>query len=223
MARVLFVEDDSALARGVTSLLRSEGYAVDHAEDAEGALEIIGDEPYSVIVLDVGLPGLSGFEALRILRQRGCRTPVMLLTARDAMEDKVQGLDLGADDYILKPFDPPELLARVRAQLRRGSGGEPSPLITIGNLVCNTSAHTASVGPRLLDLRRREWAVLHTLAQRAGNVVPKERLVSEVFGYDEPVGTNAVEVYVTRLRKKLAPDGPAIRTLRGLGYMMERD
>ena len=220
MARILLIEDDRALARGLCSLLRGAGYAVDQSHDAEEALELETREPYSLLILDIGLPGISGFDALKALRARGSTTPVLILTARSERDDRVRGLDLGADDYLGKPFDGLELLARVRALIRRGAGNA-SPLLVVGALVCDASAGTASVAGRPLQLRRREWAVLQALASRAGKVVPKDRLVAEVFDYDDPVGTNAVEVYVTRLRQKLAPDGPAIRSLRGLGYMMD--
>jgi two-component system response regulator TctD len=143
-----------------------------------------------------------------------------MLTARDTVQDRVMGLDLGADDYMLKPFEPSELEARIRALMRR-SHGDPSPVLTIGNLVINRSLGTATVNGRQLELRRREWAVLERLVARAGKLVSKERLTDEVFGFDEPVAPNAIEVYVARLRKKLEPDGPVIRTLRGLGYMLD--
>lgn len=220
MARILLVEDDSSLARGLASLLRSEGYAVDVATTAEEALEIEPEEPYQLMVLDIGLPGIDGFEALRRLRLRGGTVPVLILTARDERGDRIRGLDLGADDYLGKPFDGPELLAHVRALIRR-SMGQASPVVTVGTLACDASSCTASIDGNPIDLRRREWAVLYALASRAGKVVGKERLVSEVFGHDDPVGTNAVEVYITRLRKKLGPSGPPIRALRGLGYMMD--
>ncbi len=220
MARILLVEDDLPLARGLTALLRGEGFAVDAVEDAEQALEIEPDEPYQLMVLDVGLPGMDGFEALRRLRARGANVPVLILTARHERDDRIKGLDLGADDYLSKPFDGPELLAHVRALIRRALGNA-SPILKVGALACDASSNSASVGGEALDLRRREWSVLYALASRAGKVVPKERLVSEVFGYDEPVGPNALEVYVTRLRKKLGPAGPTIRALRGLGYMMD--
>lgn len=220
MARILLVEDDRSLARGLASLLRAEGFAVDAVETAEEALEVESTEPYQLMVLDIGLPGMDGFQAIRELRARGGNVPVLILTARGERDDRIKGLDLGADDYLGKPFDGPELLAHVRALIRR-STGSASPLLTVGRLTCDTSACSATVDGRPVELRRREWAVLHALASRAGKVVPKDRLVAEVFGYDDPVGTNAVEVYVTRLRKKLGTKGPAIRALRGLGYMMD--
>lgn len=219
MARILLVEDDPSLARGLAASLKAAGYAVDHAGDGETALMLASDEPFALITLDLGLPDLSGLEVLRRLRRDGLKTPILILTARDALEDRVAGLDLGADDYLLKPFEPSELAARIRALLRR-SQGEASPVVRLGALTFDQARAAAFVGTRDLELRRREWAVLDRLIARAGKVVSKERLAAEIFGYDEPVGPNAVEVYVARLRRKLGDDGPEIRTVRGLGYML---
>lgn len=216
----MLVEDDEALARGVLALLRSDGHAVDHVKSAEEAIELLGIESYALLLLDLGLPGMSGLDAVRTLRGSGKHLPVLILTARDVMDDRVRGLDLGADDYMLKPFDSAELSARVRALLRR-STGEASPEIRVGNLLCELATGTATVNGHPLNLRRREWSVLIALAHKAGHVVPKERLISDVFDYDDPVGSNALEVYIARLRKKLADGGPYIRALRGLGYIME--
>ncbi|KQM31767.1 response regulator transcription factor [Sphingomonas sp. Leaf10] len=218
--RILIVEDDAPLARSIVALLRGVGHAVDHVGLGEDALMVLADEPYALVVLDVGLPDLDGFAVLQALRRRGDRVPVLMLTARDALDDRVRGLDLGADDYLRKPFAPEELEARIRA-LGRRRGGDPTPELVIGTLVLNRSTGQAQVGGRLLDLRRREWAVLDALATRAGQIVPRETLQSEVFGHDEPVGPNAIEVNITRLRGKLAPDGPAIRTVRGVGYLLD--
>lgn len=220
MARVLLVEDDRTLTRELISLIKNAGFAIDAVSTGEEALELEAAEPYHLIICDVGLPGMSGFETIRQLRARGAHVPVLFLTARHEREDRIRGLDLGGDDYLGKPFDAEELLAHVRALVRR-SGGSASPLLRVGQLVCDFSATSASVADRALVLPRREWSVLWALASRAGKVVPKERLLAEVFDYDDPVGSNAVEVYITRLRKKLAPDGPRITSLRGLGYMMD--
>lgn len=220
MARILLVEDDAALSRGIIALLRTAGHAVDAAEDGETALMLARSEPYGLLILDIGLPDMSGFEVLKRLRTGSCKIPVLILTARDQVSDRVSGLDLGADDYLLKPFDSEELSARVRALLRRNHG-DPSPLVVVGALTLDRAKATAEVAGRPLDLRRREWAVLDRLVARAGEVVPKERLISEVFSFDEAVAPNAIEVHIARLRKKLEPGGPAIRTMRGLGYMLE--
>jgi two-component system response regulator TctD len=218
--RVLIVEDDAALARSLLSLLRAAGHAVDHVATGEDALMVTAGEPYALVILDVGLPDLDGFAVLQALRRRGERVPVLMLTARDALDDRVRGLDLGADDYLRKPFAPEELEARIRA-LGRRRGGDPTPELVIGSLALNRSTGEARVGSRPLDLRRREWAVLDALATRAAQIVTRETLQAEVFGFDEPVGPNAIEVNITRLRGKLAPDGPAIRTVRGVGYMLD--
>lgn len=220
MARILLIEDDHALSRGLAASLKAAGYAVDPVYDGEAALELAHDEPYALITLDLGLPDLSGFEVLRRLRAGGSKVPVLILTARDALDDRIRGLDLGADDYLLKPFEPAELEARIRALLRR-SQGEAAAEVTVGSLVFDPSRGIARVGQRVLDLRRREWTVLERLVAKAGKVVSKDRLSAEVFSFDEPVAPNAIEVYIARLRRKLEPDGPAIRTMRGLGYLLD--
>lgn len=220
MARILLVEDDPSLARGLAATLRAAGHTIDIAPDGETAWQMASSEPYALITLDLGLPGLSGLEVLKKVRSAGNRTPVLILTARDALEDRLIGLDSGADDYMVKPFEPSELEARIRALLRRAQG-DADATVTIGNLTFDTVRATVEIDGRSIDLRRREWAVLERLAARVGKVVDKERLTAEVFGYDEPVAPNAIEVYVARLRKKLEPDGPRIRTIRGLGYVLE--
>jgi len=218
--RILIVEDDAPLARGIVALLRSAGHAVDHVATGADALMVAADDHYALVILDVGLPDIDGFAVLQALRRRGQRVPVLMLTARDALDDRVRGLDLGADDYLRKPFAPEELEARIRA-LGRRRGGDPTPDPVVGALALNRSTGEARVGTRLLDLRRREGAVLDALATRAGQIVTRETLQAEVFGFDEPVGSNAIEVNITRLRSKLAPDGPAIRTVRGVGYLLD--
>lgn len=220
MARILLIEDDAALSRGLVAALTAEGYSVDPAPDGASALMMASDEPYAIITLDIGLPDMSGFDVLKSLRAKGCHAPVLILTARDEIDDRVRGLDLGADDYLLKPFEPRELAARIRALLRRPQV-DPAPVIRIGKLEFDRSHHVARIDGRDLDLRRREWVVLERLLSRVGQVVSKDRLASEVFSYDEAVAPNAIEVYIARLRKKLEPDGPTIRTLRGLGYLLE--
>jgi two-component system response regulator TctD len=214
------VEDDAALSRGVAALLKAGGHTLDCASDGESALAYVADEPYGLIILDIGLPDISGFEVLKRLRASGCKIPILMLTARDRVPDKVRGLDLGADDYLLKPFDASELEARVRALLRR-THGDPAPVLVLGNLTVDRSRATAAVGGRQLDLRRKEWAVLEGLIGCPGGILPKERLFSLVYGFDCEAAPNALEVHIARLRKKLEPDGPTIKTLRGLGYMIE--
>jgi len=219
--RVFVIEDDAALARGLVAALRSSGLAADHEADGAEAVRLALSEPYSLVVLDLGLPGLSGFEVLRRIRAAGAAVPVMILTARDAVADRVRGLDLGADDYLLKPFELAEFEARVRALIRRGQG-TPNPVLRCGALAPDRATGTVTLGGEPLTLRRRELAVLTALMTRAGKVVPKERLAAEIFGFDEAVAPNALELYVARLRKKLQPGaGPEIRTVRGLGYLLD--
>ena len=219
MARVLVVEDDPALSRGITALLKSAGHAAESARDGETALRYVDAEPLGLLIVDIGLPGISGFQVIQNLRSQGCKTPILVLTARDDVADRVRGLDLGADDYLLKPFNASEFSARVRALLRR-EHGDPSPIIRVGALVVDRVRATAEVCGRALHLRRREWAVLTCLSARAGEVVPKKALLAEVFAFDDEVAPNALEVHVGRLRRQLEPDGPAIKTMRGLGYML---
>ncbi len=218
--RLLLVEDDERLARGVAASLEAAGFSVDRLENGEDALQLAGAEPYAAIILDLGLPDLDGLDVLSRLRTRGAVTPVIILTARDRVDDRINGLDRGADDYMAKPFDPRELESRIRALVRR-SQGTPDPVLRIGTLVFDRSSRTVSLDDSVLDLRRRELAVLETLMGRPGKVIPKERLSAEVFAFDDAVTPNALEVYVGRLRRKLQPSGPAIRTVRGLGYMIE--
>lgn len=227
MSRILLVEDDEALCRGVVALLRQGGYDVEWVATGKAALahQAVGD--YSAIILDLGLPDMSGFEVLGALRGSDNRwrsefssCPILILTARSALDDRVRGLDLGADDYLLKPFEPPELLARLRALLRR-SHGDPSPSIAVGQLTLDQGSGAFFLDGKILELPRRERAVLEQLIVRAGKVVQREALLDIVFGLDAQVGENALEVYVGRLRKRLAAEGPQIRTVRGLGYMLE--
>jgi two-component system response regulator TctD len=176
-------------------------------------------EPYSVMVLDLGLPDMDGLQVLKAIRQAHVTVPILILTARDATTDRVNGLDQGADDYLSKPFAITELEARVRALIRRGQG-KPEPVLTLGSLKLDRTTGATYIADQLLDLTRREHAVLETLAVRAGTVVPKTRLTAEVFSYDDPVAPNALEVYVARLRRKLDHSDIEIVTVRGLGYLL---
>ncbi|MCG5237353.1 response regulator [Xanthobacter oligotrophicus] len=219
--RILIVEDDRALASGLKRSLTSLGYAVDHEADAADAVGLATREAYNLVVLDLGLPNGSGYDVLRAIRRNGLNTPVMILTARDHVDEKVKALDLGADDYVNKPFALAEFEARVRALVRRGFGVSDA-VLEFGPLQFDTAQLVARLEGSPLDLRRRELAVLHLLLLQAGKLVPKARLISEVFGLDDAVAPNALELYIARLRKKLGAGGLRIRTVRGLGYMLEK-
>jgi two-component system OmpR family response regulator len=219
--RILIVEDDPVLADGLTRSLRESDYAVDCVNDGGEADHVLAAQSYDLVILDLGLPRLDGFEVLRRLRRRGERVPVLVLTARDALDERVKGLDLGADDYLTKPFDLPELEARLRALIRRGQSGGGS-VLSHGALVLDTAGRRATLNGESLDLSARELGVLEVLMLRSGRVVNKEQLAGQLYGWDEEVGVNAIEVYVHRLRRKLEPAGVAIRTIRGLGYLLEK-
>lgn len=218
--RVLIVEDDVPLARGLAQSLRDLGFAVDHHRTGLGAAEVALSEPYSLIVLDVILPKVSGFDILRSIRQHGSLAPILILTVQHSIQDRVKGLNLGADDYLVKPFDLAEFEARVQALVRR-SQGAPFPVLKCGPLAWDRSAITVRLDGELLPLRRREQAVLIALMTRAGKVVPKTRLIAEVFGSEEEVAPNALELYIARLRKKFGCEGPKIVTVPGVGYLLE--
>jgi two-component system OmpR family response regulator len=220
--RILIVEDDPVLADGLTRSLRQADFAVDCVPDGEQADHVLTAQNYDLVILDLGLPKLDGFDVLKRLRRRGAAVPVLVLTARDALSDRVKGLDLGADDYLTKPFDLPELEARVRALIRRGQAGG-SAMLTHGPLTLDTSGRRAMLHGVPLELSARELGVLEVLMLRSGRVVNKEQLAEQLYGWDEEVGANAIEVYVHRLRKKVEPAGVAIRTIRGLGYLLEKD
>lgn len=218
--RVLIVEDDKALADGLMRTLRQSGYAVDHAETGELALRACAEEHYDLVVLDLSLPKMDGFDVLRQLRRDGRAGSILILTAHDAEADRVRGLDLGADDYVTKPFSVPELEARVRALIRR-SQAVKSPLLRIGGLTVDSVARRASIGAEPLDLTPREWAVLEYLLMRVGQVVSKEHMLQAMCSWDDSLTHNAIEVYISRLRSKLQHAGIKIRTVRGFGYMVE--
>jgi DNA-binding response OmpR family regulator len=219
--RLLIVEDNKALARNVVAAFQAKGYAVDCVGDGEEADAALHGQDYDLVILDLGLPELDGLEVLRRLRRRKSRVPVLILSARDAIKDRVDGLNLGADDYLAKPFALEELEARAGALLRRGAGGEPAA-IEHGRLVLDTVARQVRVDGAPLELPRRELNLLEVLLARRGQVVSKESLLEKLFGFDEEVGINAVEIYVHRLRKRLDHAGVRIRTVRGLGYLLEQ-
>jgi two-component system OmpR family response regulator len=217
--QVLLVEDDAVLSDGLTRVLQSHGMQVDVAADGLVADKLLLNPRCSVAVLDIGLPGIDGFEVVRRLRARGSVLPVLLLTARDAVDDRVRGLELGADDYLVKPFATAELVARIRALARRNAA--PSSILTVGQLTLDPDARRARIGSRALDLSVREWAVLEYLLQQLGRVVSKQQIIEAILPWGDDLTTNAVEVYVSRLRIKLQDAGIEIRTIRGFGYMLE--
>ncbi|MBP6851229.1 MAG: response regulator transcription factor [Rhodoferax sp.] len=219
--RILLAEDDLVLADALCRALVQSAYAVDIADDGEQADRALALGIYDLTILDIGLPGIDGLEVLRRLRGRKSAVPVLMLTAFDTLADRVRGLDLGADDYLAKPFDLPELEARVRALLRRGST-QIAPSLLHGGLRLDTVARRVYHDDQALDLSAREFAVLELLLMREGRVVSKEHMVNHLYGWGDEVGPNAIEVYVHRIRKKLEAAGCAIRTIRGMGYLMER-
>jgi two-component system OmpR family response regulator len=219
--RILVVEDDLVLAAALTRALTQSAYAVDHVASGEDANSALASDSYDLVVLDLALPGVDGLRVLRRLRDRRSRIPVLVLSARDALEDRVAGLDEGADDYLTKPFDLPEFEARVRALLRRGQY-QAGDSLTHGRLRLDLAARRVFHGDQPVELSARELGVIELLMARQGRVVTKEQLVDRLFGWGEDVSSNAIEVYVHRVRKKLEPFDIDIRTVRGMGYLLEK-
>ncbi|HEY6821955.1 MAG TPA: response regulator transcription factor [Burkholderiales bacterium] len=218
--RILIVEDDPSLASGLARMLQGEGFAVDVSGEGEEAVRAASAEKFDLMILDLGLPTMDGLSVLQTVRGKGNKVPVLVLTARDNVMDRVQGLNLGADDYMAKPFAMPELTARVRALLRR-SQAQANPRITHGPLTLDTVARRAYLNDQPLELAGREWAVLEVLLGKVEKIVSKEAIIESIAGWSDELSPNAVEVYVSRLRSKLEPSGIRIRTVRGFGYMLE--
>jgi two-component system OmpR family response regulator len=218
--RILIVEDHPSLATGLAGALSVPGAAVDVSQNGERADLMLKSENYDLVVLDIGLPGIDGYEVLRRLRKRGQQLPVLILTARDEVEDRVHGLDLGADDYLLKPFAFAELEARVRALLRRGQG-RTDHVLRLGGLTMDQKAKRACVNDAALMLTAREWSVLETLLTHAGEVMHKERIIQAISSWDDDISGTAIEVYISRLRAKLEGARLRIRSIRGFGYLLE--
>lgn len=216
--RLLLVEDHPEIAEWVSKALVQAGYVVDHLIRGDHADQALTTEPYDLVILDLSLPKMDGLEVLRRLRVRGAIVPVLILTARGATEDRVRGLNLGADDYLPKPFELEELEARIKALLRRSSGH--TPLLRIGRLDYDTTTRQVGVEGRPLALTPRELAVFEVLAGRLGKPVSREILFEKIFAFDAEARTEAIEIYIHRLRKKLDGTGAAITTLRGLGYVL---
>lgn len=217
--RLLLVEDDELLGDALKIGLTQFGYVVDWLKDGEMAKLILKTESFDLIILDLGLPKLSGTALLHHLRQEGNRTPVMILTARESVEDRVKGLDAGADDYMVKPFDLNELSARVRALIRRSQGRADS-IIQYQNIDLDPAAHTVYQDGVLVNVPRREFALLQKLLENAGQVLSRELLMQSIYSWDEDVDSNALEVHIHNLRKKL--NANFIRTIRGVGYIVEK-
>lgn len=217
--RLLLVEDDSLLGDGIRAGLRLDGHTVDWVKDGIAAQLALEAEEYSLVVLDLGLPRLSGLDLLRWLRQSGATLPVLILTARDTVADRVKGLDGGADDYLVKPFDLEELAARIRSLLRRSSG-RASPLLTHGEITLDPAAHRIMRNGQTVELSPREFAILQRLMESAGRALSREQLEQSLYGWNEEVESNAVEVHIHHLRKKLGAE--LIRTVRGVGYMIDK-
>ncbi len=218
--RLLLVEDDVMLASGIKLGLCDAGYAVDWVGSAERAEEVLAGESFDAAIFDIGLPGIDGLELTRRLRGRGLAMPMLILTARDALEDRVQGLDLGADDYMVKPFELPELLARLRALLRR-SQAATSAILSFGSLKLDSANRQASANGQLIELGPREWTVMEYLLVHAPKPASKEKLLAALTGWDKEITPNAIEVYISRLRGKLEPHGVGLRSIRGFGYRLE--
>ena len=217
--RILVVEDDALLAEGLTSVLTRAGHVVEHATTGRHADILLVDEAFDLVVLDVGLPDIDGFEVLRRLRQRHSATNVLVLTARDAVEDRVRGLDLGADDYLTKPFSVNEFEARVRAPLRRCAA--PAAAWSVAGMTVDVAAKRIRIDDRPVDLTPREWALLELFLTHPGRVLSKDQIAESLFTFDEQLSANAIEVHVSRLRTKIQPVGAHIRTVRGFGYLWE--
>jgi two-component system OmpR family response regulator len=219
--RILLAEDDAALADLLTRVCRQEGYSVDWVNDGVSAELALTAEAYDALLLDLGLPRMDGLEVLKRLRRRGDTLPVMILTAREAIADRVAGLDSGADDYLPKPFAIAELQARLRALMRRHHGGSATSIMELGRLRYDTSTRQVFLGEKEIELSSREREVLSSLMCKPGKLVSKQSLASAISSWDATVGSNAIEVYIHRLRRKLEPEGISIRTVRGLGYLLE--
>jgi two-component system response regulator QseB len=217
--RLLLDEDDAMVGESVRQGLRQDGFTVDWVRDGRAAELALSNEVYDLMLLDLGLPRKEGLDVLKSLRQKGRRIPVMIVTARDAVADRVRGLDAGADDYLVKPFDLDELAARVRAVLRRHSG-RAEPQVVVGPLTLNPATHEVTFNGQPVTLSAREFKLLEAFVDRPGAVYSREQLEEKLYGWDEEVGSNTVEVHIHALRKKLSQD--FIKNVRGVGYMIPK-
>lgn len=217
--RLLLVEDDAMIGESVRLGLRQDGFVVDWVQDGKAAELALVNEPYALLLLDLGLPKKDGIEVLKNLRANHNAIPVLILTARDSVADRISGLDSGADDYLVKPFDLDELAARVRALLRRQSGRADS-VVRYGDLVLNVATHQVHLGEKEIALSAKEFSVLHALIDRPGAVLSRQQLEQHLYGWNEEVESNAIEVHIHNLRKKLGSD--VIRNVRGVGYLVAK-
>lgn len=219
--RILLVEDNQDLAEGLSAILRGSGYAVDVVDDGASAHAVAAAETFDLVILDLNLPEMDGLDVLRAMRARQNRAAVLILTARGAAEERIKGLDLGADDYMTKPFDVGELEARVRVLLRRQAGLRAST-ISYGNVSLDLNTRSFSSGGAPIEIPARELGLLELLFMRAGKVVAKDAIMQSLTGFDDDLSPNAIEQYVSRLRKRLAPHGLTVRTARGIGYYLDK-
>ena len=217
--RVLVVEDDPLVGDGIRRALNGGGFAADLVSSAEAAKTALDTESFDMVIADIGLPRQDGLQLVRSLRSRGQVIPILILTARDGLEDRVTALDLGADDYLTKPFQVPELLARCRALIRR-SNSVANPRITFGDLELDTTRKSVTAAGKALELSQREWSILECMILNAGHIVSKNKLMSTIADWSEDLTLNAVEVYVSRLRAKLG-NAAVISTVRGMGYRID--
>lgn len=216
--RILLIEDDDMIGESVVAGLENEGYAIDWVRDGSSGLLALNTTPFSLAILDLGLPGMDGLKVLKELRAHHNSTPVLVTTARDTIDDRIQGLDAGADDYLLKPYDLDELSARIRALLRR-SAGRAEPIIERGDLRITPATREVTYKGKPIILSSKEYALLVALAERQGVVWSRGQLEEKLYNWDNTVGSNAIEVHIHHLRKKLSDD--AIKTVRGVGYLLE--
>ena len=215
--RILLIEDDPGLGNAVRDQIAAEGHMPDLAPTLSYARDLLATMPYDLILLDLGLPDGRGIDFLKALRAKGSVTPVMILTAHDRITERIEGLNAGADDYMVKPFDLAELSARIAAVARRYAGN-PNPLITLGALKIDLAAHAIHAPKGQIDLSQREWIIFEALLQRPGQIVSKSQIEDQIYAFDSEVESNTIEVYVSRLRKKLGKD--VVQTLRGMGYRL---
>jgi len=218
--RILLIEDDHMIGKALTVALRDAAYAVDWVQDGESALQVLDNKEHQAVLLDLGLPQCDGIDVLRKLRSNGSHLPVIIITARDAVEERIRGLDLGADDYLIKPFDIDELLARLRAVIRR-KGGQSSSVLTNGALTLDPATREASYGDVLCLLSAREFALLQALLLRPGSILSRTELEERIYGWNEEVESNAVDFLIHGIRKKLGAD--VIKNVRGVGWMVARN